>query len=50
MNWSTKDLIDFSNLPGINDALEGDTGLEWYGIWSERDTSGEEEMDRDGVG
>ena len=49
MNWSVKDLIDFSNLPGINDALEGDTGLEWYGIWYDGDSS-DDGMDRIGIG
>ena len=29
--WNIQTLIDFSYLPGINHALEGDTDLGWYG-------------------
>ena len=28
--WSVQMLLDFSQLPGINDALEGDTRIEIY--------------------
>ena len=29
--WSVQKLIEFSYLPGIDDALQGDTSLRWYG-------------------
>ena len=31
VNWSVQKLLNFSYLPGINDALEGETNLRWYG-------------------
>ena len=30
--WSIQKLIDFSFLPGIDQALQGDTSLRWYGL------------------
>ena len=31
ITWSVQKLLNFSYLPGINHALEGDTSLKWYG-------------------
>ena len=39
--WRIDELISFSYLPGINHALEGDTGLEWFGdgAWNDGNVS-----------
>ena len=29
-NWSVRDLLSFSNLTGIREALDGDTALKWF--------------------
>ena len=29
--WSIQELIEFSFLPGVDNALQGDTSLRWYG-------------------
>ena len=46
--WSARDLIDFSYLPGINDALQGDTNLKWF--HGEYDESGSDLDQRSGIG
>ena len=47
--WNVKNLIDFSYLPGINDALEGDTGIEWFG-YGDRESSAGLLEDNSGIG
>ena len=39
-DWNVRTVINFSFLPGINDALEGDTRLKWFASlegWSSED-------------
>ena len=40
--WSVKTLIDFSFIPGINEALEGDTRIELYRYHEDMEDSEEE--------
>ena len=50
-NWDPDKLIDFSYLPGINEALEGDSHVEWYDNQSDhRESSDAEEADISGDG
>ena len=44
-----QNLIDFSYLPGINHALEGDTGIRWYGN-GEWDSDAGSLEDNSGIG
>ena len=38
--WSVQELLDFSLIPGINEALEGDTRIELYRVYEDQDDSG----------
>ena len=40
--WSVQTLIDFSFIPGINEALEGDTRIELYRYHEDMEDSEEE--------
>ena len=53
LEWKIDELLRFSETSGINDALEGDTSLRWFGEdWNgEPETEEEEdEMDAQGIG
>ena len=45
MKWAPKKLLSFSFLPGIRDAIEGNTALRWFGL-DEEDLD-EEDLDVD---
>ena len=43
MEWKVDKLLRFSEVNGINDALQGDTSLRWYNI--EGNTENEDDVD-----
>ena len=45
MSWSVKKLLNFSNLAGIRDALDGDTSLRLFDTLSQQDS-----LDSEGIG
>ena len=52
LEWRIDELLRFSEVPGINDALEGDTSLRWFDIDTEetQDEGSGMEDDEEGIG
>ena len=48
MDWSVRDLLLFSQAPGIREALDGDTNINLYGAISDQTASGDSNISDDG--
>ena len=45
LNWSVRDILNFSYLPGIREAIDGQTNLAMFGLGEENDWASEDEFD-----
>ena len=52
LEWKVDELLRFSEITGVNDALEGDTSLRWFDLdtRSEENTGSNTEEDEEGIG
>ena len=51
LEWRVDELLRFSEIPGINNALEGDTSLKWFDLVNEDgESESVEEDDQEGIG